>query len=126
MGESRSSTIACRVFEFDFDDYYKTRHHTPSYNSKSKQSKNIAQEEDSKITICAPYLKVIVTLKIVVIVIQIQLWRVLVPFFPTRVRMLMTFYVETDLVDHNNSFYWETNFPWRSIHEHLNNIFHRG
>lgn len=44
-------------------------------------------------------------------VIHIQLWRVLVPFFPICVRVVTTFYAEIDIRESWDFFTWETNFP---------------
>lgn len=99
-------------------------HHNSPYNSESKRSENMARVEDSPITVHAPYLEVIAILKTMVIMTRIQLWRVLVPFFPARVRVVTTFYAKIDLVNHNESFSWETNFPKKSTHDHLEIIFY--
>lgn len=69
-------------------------------------SLNIMRDKDLTITIYAPYIEIVVTLETMIIVIQIQLWQVLVPFFLVRVQALTTFYVDIYLIDHKYSFMW--------------------
>lgn len=69
---------------------------------------NTAIDEDVELTIWAPFLEIVTNIGKIFIVIWIQLWRVLIPYFPILVYALVTFYAEIKILDQATSFLWTT------------------
>lgn len=82
--------VAHRVYKYDTNGIYDN---SPQ-SSNGGWASHTAREEESALTSRAPYLEVVATLEIVLIVIQIQLWRVLVPYFTICVRAITAYYAE--------------------------------
>lgn len=86
---------------------------------------NTAREEESLVTPRALFLEIIATIEEnVVVIVRIQLWRVLTPFFPVRVRVVTSFYTEIHINDRSKSFFWCTNFPRIHVNGHPDNHFY--
>lgn len=104
MVDRDSLTITWGIFEFDSNNFYGGRPHDSPSSSKDSWTSNTAREEDLTIIVQYLYIEVVVLLKTIVIIAKIQLWKVLVLFFPIRFCVVTSFYTEIDQIDHNKSF----------------------
>lgn len=113
-----SYKITRGVYEYDTNGILKGS----LESSNGGWSSQTTRDEESIVTPRALYLEIFATLEMVFVVIRLQLWRVLVPYFPIRICAIMAFYAKILIVDLVDSFKWQTNFPRVHVNGHPTNI----
>lgn len=123
MEEDNPSKISWGEFEYNSNDYQFEHKYFP-IGSEGGWTSHTTREEESTVTTRAQCLKIIVVLGTVIVIVKIQLWCILFPYFPIQVCAITVYYIELYLIDHRELFMWQTNFPHYHVIGQPQNQFH--